>query len=171
MKEGLAVFWERPLTGVGAGQFVNYDFEGRKERWRQAHNSVIQVAADLGVFGLFAFCYLIYRGLRTAVWLRRAVGPQPRRSNSPIVKALPVEDRGFFHDHAIAMGAALFGWFAAAMFASVAYSWTFYYLLALTVASRELIFDRLHAQGLTLTPTRASESRHALRTELEPARA
>jgi hypothetical protein len=29
------------------------------------------------------------------------------------------------------------------MFASVAYSWTFYYLLALTVAARELTRDRL----------------------------
>lgn len=38
---------------------------------------------------------------------------------------------------------ALITWFTCAMFASVAYNWTFYYLLALIVAARELTRDRL----------------------------
>ena len=38
---------------------------------------------------------------------------------------------------ATAMPAGLIGWFVCALFASVAYSWTFYYLLALIVATRE----------------------------------
>ena len=43
------------------------------------------------------------------------------------------------------MSAGLVGWFICAMFASVAYSWTFYYLLALIVAVRELARVRLKA--------------------------
>ena len=35
------------------------------------------------------------------------------------------------------MTAALAGWFVCALFASVAYNWTFYYLLALAVAPRD----------------------------------
>lgn len=172
MKEGLAVFAERPLTGVGAGQFVNYDFPGRVERWREAHNSVIQVAADLGIFGLMAFVYLIYRGLRSAFWLRRQLGPQPaRRKPSEASRALPPDDRDFLHDHAVAMGAALLGWLAAAMFASVAYSWTFYYLLALTVASRELILDRIAAGVGVPADKESAAGRHGLRTHAEPVRA
>jgi hypothetical protein len=43
------------------------------------------------------------------------------------------------------MTAGLVGWFTCALFASVAYSWTFYYLLALIVATRELARVRLAA--------------------------
>jgi hypothetical protein len=43
------------------------------------------------------------------------------------------------------MTAGLVGWFTCAMFASVAYSWTFYYLLALTVTAHEMVRDRLRA--------------------------
>ena len=172
MKEGLYVFAERPLTGVGAGQFANYDYPGRVERWRQTHNSLIQVAADLGIFGLLAFGYLIYRGLRTAIWLRRALGPQPARgAPSEASQVLPPDERAFLHDHAIAMGAALLGWFASAMFASVAYSWTFYYLLALTVASRELILDRITAGAAAPVAKATSKVRHRLRNHAEPVRA
>ena len=45
--------------------------------------------------------------------------------------------------HAAAMTAALAGWFVCALFASVAYNWTFYYLLALAAAPREYPRDRL----------------------------
>ena len=172
MKEGLAVFAERPLTGVGAGQFVNYNFDGRVERWRQTHNSLIQVAADLGIFGLLAFGYLIYRGISTALWLRRTLGPQPAREEpSEAVRVLPADDREALHDHAVAMGSALVGWLVAAMFASVAYSWTFYYLLALTIASRELILDRIAGRGPATDGNSAARKRHSLRTHAEPARA
>ena len=41
------------------------------------------------------------------------------------------------------MVAALAGWFFCALFASVAYNWTFYYLLALATAPREILIDRL----------------------------
>ena len=41
------------------------------------------------------------------------------------------------------MTAGLVGWFTCALFASVAFNWTFYYLLALVVAARELARARL----------------------------
>ena len=44
-----------------------------------------------------------------------------------------------------AMTAGLVGWFTCSLFASVAFSWTFYYLLALIVAARELARVRLAA--------------------------
>jgi putative inorganic carbon (HCO3(-)) transporter len=172
MKEGLTVFWERPLTGVGAGQFANYDYPGRVERWREAHNSLIQVAADLGVFGLIAFAYLIYRAIRTSLWLRRTLGPQPaRREPSAAVQVLASEDRDFLHDHAVATGAAMLGWLTSAMFASVAYSWTFYYLLALAVASRELVLDQIAGRGFALAAKATPRIRHSLRSQAEPVRA
>jgi hypothetical protein len=41
------------------------------------------------------------------------------------------------------MSAALAGWFCCALFASVAYNWTFYYLLALATAPQGILEDRL----------------------------
>ena len=55
MKEGIKAFAERPLTGIGAGQFPNYNPPGRKEAWRETHNAPIQVAAETGIFGFAAF--------------------------------------------------------------------------------------------------------------------
>lgn len=151
MREGLMVFAERPLTGVGAGQFKNYNFEGRQERWRESHNVLIQVAAETGIVGLLAFVFLIFRGITTALWLRRTLGPRRARSDvPPAVQVLTPDERATLHGHGIAMSGALIGWFACAMFASVAYGWTFYYLLALTIAARELILDRVRAAGLAV---------------------
>ena len=54
MQEGIDAFLEHPLTGVGAGQFKNYNPSGRKERWKETHNALIQVAAETGLLGLLA---------------------------------------------------------------------------------------------------------------------
>jgi O-antigen ligase len=169
LREGIHTFMQFPLTGVGAGQFKNYDWPERQVRWREAHNAIIQVAADLGLFAVLALIYLMYRGARTAWVLRRQLGPQPRRRPvNPQIAVLTRDERAVMHSHAVAMLAALVGWSVCAMFASVAYSWTFYYLLALTVAARELIRDRI-ALGFVPQPEQARTlSRHALRTRPQP---
>jgi hypothetical protein len=43
------------------------------------------------------------------------------------------------------MSAALVGWFVCSLFASVAYHWTLYYLMALAIGPREYLVDRLAA--------------------------
>lgn len=73
MEQAWRVFTEHPLTGVGAGQFQNYTDPGRGVRWRVTHNAFLQVAAELGVFGLIAFCFLVIRGFWAALWTRRAL--------------------------------------------------------------------------------------------------
>ena len=57
-------------------------------------------------------------------------------------RVTPAESE-WLQSHTAAMTAALAGWFFCALFASVAYNWTFYYLLALAVAPREFLIDRL----------------------------
>jgi O-antigen ligase len=166
--EGVQTFLRFPLTGVGAGQFKNYDWPERQIRWREAHNAVIQVAADLGIFGVAALLYLMYRGVSSAWVLRRQLGPQRRRAPaSAEIAALTPDERGVMHSHAVAMLAALIGWCFCAMFASVAYSWTFYYLLALTVAARELIRDRIALGTAPANERSGTRSRHTLRTRAE----
>src|SRR5262249_40234189 len=142
----IKVFMERPLTGVGAGQFKNYNPPGRRERWRETHNSLLQVAAETGIFGLLAFSFLIYRTANAATLTRRMLKRPTSAGAQPALDAvLPSADRASLYAHTVAMTAGLVGWFVAAMFASVAYSWTFYYLLALIVAAREITNDRLAA--------------------------
>ena len=48
------------------------------------------------------------------------------------------------------------GWFVCAFFASVAFNWTFYYVLALCVAGREVALSRRQAAAAAERPEAAS---------------
>lgn len=160
LREAYKVFLERPLTGVGAGQFVNYNPGGRAESWRETHNVVLQVASELGIVGLGFFLFLVYRagfaGRAVRRLLPRAMGQTKQPRWGPPVppgrSVLTAEDAAFFEAHAATMAAAIAGWFFSALFASVAYHWTFYYLLALTIAPRQILIERLAAAAPRRTP-------------------
>jgi O-antigen ligase len=144
MEEAVDTFIDRPFTGVGAGQFVNYNPPGREQRWREAHNSLLQVAADLGAIGVLAFLFLIVRAGIAATSTWRMLAPRARAGEADLATlALGENDRRRLIGQSIAMTAGLAGWFTCAMFASVAYNWTFYYVLALVVAARELAHHRM----------------------------
>jgi O-antigen ligase len=164
MEQAMQVFAENPLTGIGAGQFENYDGPGAIERNRATHNVWLQVGAELGIFGLGIFAYLVFRGFRAAALSLRALRPPRRRSaaaaiktaarppsrrsiRGPAVEAHPLtdEERFILEVNGKGMTAALVGWFVCAFFASVAFNWTFYYVLALAVAGREVALSRRQA--------------------------
>lgn len=143
MKEAWQTFLDHPLTGVGAGQFRNYNPEDREQKWHEAHNAVLQLASELGVFGPAILFFLIYRGLgatrRARALLTQAIAEGRIAPADPAVKWMDA--------HLAAMAAGIIGWFFCALFASVAYNWTFYYLLALAVAPRELLLARTAPVG------------------------
>jgi O-antigen ligase len=145
MLEGLNTFLARPLTGIGAGQFKNFNPPERRERFRETHNALLQVAAETGILGLIAFSFLILRAATAAAAARRMLAPARGRAPDPLRILLDDDDRKLLYSHTVAMTAGLVGWFVCSLFASVAYSWTFYYVLALTVSARELTRDRLRA--------------------------
>ena len=66
-----------------------------------------------------------------------------RRASAGAEPAITPVEAELLGAHSAMMGAALAGWFVCALFASVAYGWTFYYLLALAIAPREILIDRL----------------------------
>ena len=151
--EAFRTFQAHPLTGLGVGQFQNYNPAGRVEVWMETHNVLLQVATELGVLGLAVFLFLVYRALiagRQARRLLPAALGLPRRSRwgrpepTPPAVITPA-DAAFVEAHTAALSAAVAGWFFSAFFASVAYEWTFYYLLALAIAPREILSDRLGA--------------------------
>jgi putative inorganic carbon (HCO3(-)) transporter len=155
LHESFQAFIENPMTGVGAGQFRNWNPEGRVAPWRESHDVLLQVAAELGAGGLAVLLYLIVRGAFCVRESRRllrqaalkstrgrgradAVGKGPPRG-----PRLSPAEYDFLDAHSAATAAALVGWFVCALFASVAYNWTFYYLLALAAAPRDVLMARL----------------------------
>jgi len=141
MEEGLTTFAEHPLTGVGAGQFKNYNPPARRERWRETHNAPLQVAAETGVIGIAIYLFLIWRAMRAGPRTRGLLKRLTRRPDAPVV--ISEADRALLYEQSVAASAGLAGWFVCAMFASVAYNWTFYFLFALAVSARLLTSARI----------------------------
>src|SRR5581483_4805049 len=140
--QGLQVFAENPLTGVGAGQFKNYsDPTTTWEKWRVTHDVWLQVASELGIFGLLTFGFLVVRAYGGAFAALRLLRGRRRAPPVPLATA----DRAILDQNARGMLAAMVGWTVCSLFASVAFNWTFYYVLALAVAGREILTARLKA--------------------------
>jgi putative inorganic carbon (HCO3(-)) transporter len=143
MQEGIDAFLEHPLTGVGVAQFKNYNPPERKERWLETHNVLIQVASETGIFGLATFSFLIFAAAAAAITTQRRVRLALAFRRGAARHEEQDDDARALGEHTLGMSAGLIGWFVSAMFLSIAYNWTFYYLLALIVAARELARDRL----------------------------
>jgi O-antigen ligase len=150
LEQAWQIFLEHPLTGVGAGQFMNYGPPGRAEKWRVTHNVLLQMASEIGIFGLIVFSFMIWRGFSAAWWTRQALSwmhrriPK-RRGRIPAAEpedGLEPHERVFLEAHASAMVACMAGWFVCAQFAAVGYNWTIYYLLGLSVCARDVVRAR-----------------------------
>jgi O-antigen ligase len=61
---GIDLFEQFPLFGVGFNNYTEYHF-------RTAHNSFVLCAAELGMFGLFAWCMLIYLSIKNTGFVAR----------------------------------------------------------------------------------------------------
>jgi O-antigen ligase len=163
MSESIQAFIENPLTGVGAGNFKDWNPEGRDQAWHEAHNVLLQVAAELGILGLAVFGFLLARAFlavtQTRRFLRRArraaAPPRPHAPARPVrgVTKIAAADASLLDAHSAAMAASLVGFFVCAFFASVAYNWTFYYLLALAATPRDILRSRVAVQR----PARSAE--------------
>jgi O-antigen ligase len=200
--QGLEVFAENPLTGVGAGQFKNYNAPGVTiEKWRVTHNVWLQVASELGVFGLAIFAFLVLRAYTSCFAVMRALRQRRKRfrPSASSGRPEPVEgaiapfdqlrasragrrtDRGLrnppaeirppqfsqveltiLDQNAKGMFAAIVGWTVCSLFASVAFNWTLYYVLALAVAGREIVRARMAESA------QAEEHRAPVRADRRP---
>jgi O-antigen ligase len=149
INQGIQVFLENPITGIGAGQFKNYNTPDEVEKWRVTHNVWLQVAAELGISGLLTFAYLVMRAfsanfaaMRLLRHRRKRAGPSGSERTAEPDLRLTDEERRTLDLNAKGMLAAMVGWTVCSLFASVAFNWTFYYVLALAVAGREMLAAR-----------------------------
>lgn len=133
-ERGLGYMLENPVFGVGAGNFQAAEgllspFADRQQmgvgvRWNAAHNSFIQVGAELGIPGLLFFVGVIagaFRALRT----------ERQWPASDSVVGQPALTQ--------ALSGSLIGFVAGAFFLSLAYSEMFYTLVALAVGLQKTI--------------------------------
>jgi O-antigen ligase len=132
-ERGLGYMASYPIFGVGPSNFptaegtlsplADRQQRGAGVRWNAAHNSYVQVGAELGLPGLVLFVGLLLAGfgaLRAVV--RDAVADADRRRKNL----------------AQAMTASLVGFAVGAVFLSLAYSEMLYMLLALTVGLHKI---------------------------------
>lgn len=132
---GLTYMLDHPILGVGPDNFpvaegtlsphAERQQYGIGVRWSAAHNSFIQVGAELGVPGLLLFVAILasaFAALRTA--RRRA-----RESSGPLAAGAEL---------AQALTAALIGFVVGAFFLSLAYSEMLFTLVALSVGLRKV---------------------------------
>jgi O-antigen ligase len=143
-EEGWAAFLDHPFTGVGAGQFQNYNPPERHELWRETHNVPLQVLSELGLIGFGAFLWLLIRSGTTLFQTWNALRPRRRHGGASLADAgFAPHEREWMRAHVAACVAAFAGWLVSAQFGSIGYYWTLYYVLALGVAAHEILVRRL----------------------------
>ncbi len=105
--------------GIGIG---NFQIVGIRNL--ESHNAFTQVSAELGILGLIA--YLVFM-------------ISPFRKLSAIERTLFDADKhNWFYYLAIGLQASIIGYMVSSFFASVAYNWFIYYLIAYAVAFRRI---------------------------------
>jgi hypothetical protein len=97
--------------------------------------------------GLICFGFLVVRGFIAPLQARKLLRRLRQTEQSGEWRGVPMAetDRAALDAHQLAMSASMAGWFVCALFGSVAYNWTFYYLLGLAIAPREILIDHLKA--------------------------
>ena len=84
MQDAWRTFNERPFTGVGAGQFQNYNPPERLQPWHETHNVELQLLTELGVLGFAAFTWFLVRTAITLARTWRALQPRGRRRRDEV---------------------------------------------------------------------------------------
>lgn len=135
---GLRMMLDRPLTGVGLYKFQEHtDHYGPawlEQRYMKAHNSVVEVAGELGVVGLGLFLFLLGRALVGARQVRRKL-------EAALAGETGVEVTRVFYHLGYALQRMFAGWLVCAMFLSQAYMFWLYVAVGLIVATENMLVE------------------------------
>jgi O-antigen ligase len=142
LARGLDVIAHHPIVGVGVGNYGIYSI-----RQLVAHNSYIEIAAELGLAGLAAYLVLIFAPLRAlrrierAAYARRAHWSDTERETYYV---------------SVGLQAVIISYAVCSFFQSAEYSWYLYYLVAYTASLRRIHADEAHANIVSTTNTQAA---------------
>jgi O-antigen ligase len=128
LDRGMSLAIAHPVVGLGMGNFHIYSIQEQV-----AHNSYLEIAAELGMGGLAAYLILIFAPLRS---LRR-IERETMNSHSPPA------DPGQSSEHndyylSVALQAAFIAYLVCSFFSSIEYLWYVYYLVAYAVSLRQI---------------------------------
>ena len=140
LERAASVAAHHPIVGVGMGNFHTYSIHELV-----AHNSYLEIAAELGLMGLMAYLVLLFAPLRSLRKLERETKAQKARSR----RAPP--SRG--HDRetytlSVALQASLVAFIVCSFFGSIQYHWFLYYPVAYAVALRRIYGAEQEARAM-----------------------
>ena len=129
LKRSILVAARHPVFGVGMDNYIIYSNANKT-----THNAYTQVAAEMGVVAFLIYCAFLVTPLRRLRQIEKATW---RAKDKPSIYYL-----------AIGLQASLVAYMVVSFFASVAYLWYAYYLVAYCICVR-----RIHAGSLEDLPS------------------
>jgi O-antigen ligase len=124
---GLTMIVSHPVAGIGLGNFTAYSYvltSGERGMYGMACNTFLEIAAELGLPGLLAYCVICWGALTSAGKL----SAEGKRRNDT-----------FLFSAGEAIRAGLLGFIASAMFLSAEYQKPFWVIVALTATVPTLL--------------------------------
>lgn len=157
---GLGYMWAYPVFGVGAGNFPRAEgmisniamtqTADRGVKWLAAHNSFVQVGAEMGVTGLLLWSFLVFGGLVGMVRLRRRM-PRWWARGDP--------EQRFLYASTMYMPTAYVAFVVPAFFLSFAYMDPIYLLSALYCGIQAAVDRRLRLDRMVRDAPRVASPR------------
>jgi O-antigen ligase len=150
-KRGVGYMLTHPITGVGArcfkcaegASFADLQAEGIGMKWSAAHNSFVEIGAELGVIGLALFILALWQSWKMV-----------RSIQTTAARAGPLESLGH------ALGGAILGYAFTGFFLAAAYSAYLYTLFAMVLGMTKLLAQQKEASAGGAADAR-SEPPHA----------
>lgn len=133
LQRGLEVALHHPIIGIGLANFYEYSPNGKV-----AHNSYIEIAAELGWIGLLAYLTFLIAPLRLL-----------RRIERGTVDADQVSGREAYY-FSVGLQAVMIAFMVCSFFASSQYFWHPYYIVGYSIALR-----RIHAADVSANEANA----------------
>jgi O-antigen ligase len=119
LKRSIFLAVRHPVFGLGMSNYVHYSNQAKA-----THNAYTQVAAEIGIAGLAFYVLFLTAPLRPLRRIERETLHEKKRQR--------------FYYLSIGVQAAIIGYMVCSFFASVAYLWYVYYLVAYAVCLRRI---------------------------------
>jgi O-antigen ligase len=146
LKRAVYVALHHPLIGIGLSNFHEYSYNGKA-----AHNSYVEIAAELGWTGLLAYLTFLLCPFRSLRRIERACSGS---ESSRLKAGNPVE----LYYLSIALQGVMIAFMVCSLFSSSQYYWHPYYIVGYSIALR-----RIHAaeviEGEVKTPAEVAPTR------------
>jgi len=160
-KQGLTMMVSNPVLGIGVDAFVaglGMLFRREEGPWQTAHNSFLQVGAELGFPGLIMYCFMIFSCMRN---LRKAAA----------VQVASKEKLNIITTTAYSLNGSWIGFLVSGSFLSAAYSNLFFILLSFSFAFLNFAMSPAQSkEGEEALPSSQSAANDVPRVGLTPSR-